>query len=101
MEHNEQPLALAAVLTDRYRIERQLGAGSMATVYLAHDLKLDREVALKVLRRDLGAGGSATVYLADDLKRDREVALKGLRQELGAVLGSERFRAEVKITARL
>jgi tRNA A-37 threonylcarbamoyl transferase component Bud32 len=63
---------LAAILTDRYRIERQLGQGGMATVYLAHDLKLDREVALKVLR-----------------------------PELGAVLGSERFLAEVKITARL
>ena len=64
--------ALDAILTDRYRIERQLGAGGMATVYLAHDLKLEREVALKVLR-----------------------------PELGAVLGTERFLSEVKITARL
>jgi tRNA A-37 threonylcarbamoyl transferase component Bud32 len=63
---------LAGVLTDRYRIERQIGQGGMATVYLAEDLKLDRKVALKVLR-----------------------------PELGAVLGSERFLAEVKITARL
>jgi len=63
---------LDAILTDRYRIERQIGAGGMATVYLAHDLKLGREVALKVLR-----------------------------PELGAVLGTERFLAEVKITARL
>ncbi len=45
---------LTAVLTDRYRIARQLGQGGMATVYLAHDLKLDREVALKVLRQDEG-----------------------------------------------
>ncbi|HEY6830702.1 MAG TPA: protein kinase [Gemmatimonadaceae bacterium] len=72
MEQHDQSLELAAILTDRYRIERQLGAGGMATVYLAHDLKLEREVALKVLR-----------------------------PELGAVLGSERFLAEVKITARL
>ncbi len=43
----------------------------------------------------------ATVYLADDLKHDRKVALKVLRPELGAVLGVERFLAEVKITARL
>lgn len=66
------PSDLNAILTDRYRIERQLGQGGMATVYLAHDLKLEREVALKVLR-----------------------------PELGAVLGTERFLAEVKITARL
>ena len=43
----------------------------------------------------------ATVYLATDLKHDREVALKVLRPELGAVLGVERFLAEIKITARL
>ena len=65
-------LRLATALTERYRIERQLGAGGMATVYLATDLKHDREVALKVLR-----------------------------PELGAVLGDERFLAEIKITARL
>jgi eukaryotic-like serine/threonine-protein kinase len=59
-------------LADRYRIERELGAGGMATVYVARDLKHDREVALKVLRPDLGA-----------------------------VLGAERFLAEIKITAHL
>src|SRR4051812_31853181 len=53
------------------------------------------------IERELGAGGMATVYLATDLKHDREVALKVLRPELGAVLGVERFLAEVKITARL
>ncbi|MFI5280857.1 MAG: protein kinase [Gemmatimonadales bacterium] len=63
---------LAIALEDRYRIERELGAGGMATVYLARDLKHDREVALKVLR-----------------------------PELGAVLGADRFLAEIKITARL
>jgi len=63
---------LVTALEERYRIERQLGAGGMATVYLATDLKHDREVALKVLR-----------------------------PELGAVLGAERFLAEIKITARL
>ena len=68
----ERPEQLAAILTDRYRIERELGQGGMATVYLADDLKLERQVALKVLR-----------------------------PELGAVLGNERFLAEVKITARL
>ena len=53
------------------------------------------------IERELGAGGMATVYLATDLKHDREVALKVLRPELGAVLGAERFLAEIKITARL
>ena len=63
---------LVASIADRYRIERQIGQGGMATVYLARDLRHDREVALKVLR-----------------------------PELGAVLGPERFLAEVRITARL
>jgi eukaryotic-like serine/threonine-protein kinase len=63
---------LASALADRYRIERELGAGGMATVYLAHDLKHDRKVALKVLR-----------------------------PELAAVIGAERFLAEIKTTANL
>ena len=50
------PLArLAAALADRYRIERELGAGGMATVYLAEDLKHYRQVAVKVLRPELAA----------------------------------------------
>ena len=40
---------LTAALSDRYRLERELGQGGMATVYLAHDLKHDRDVAIKVL----------------------------------------------------
>ena len=63
---------IAEGLSDRYRIERELGAGGMATVYLARDLKHDRDVAIKVLR-----------------------------PELAAALGAERFLSEVKITARL
>jgi hypothetical protein len=69
---HELPAPLATTLADRYRIERELGQGGMATVYLARDLKHEREVALKVLR-----------------------------PELGAVLGADRFLAEIKITARL
>ncbi|HSE52449.1 MAG TPA: protein kinase [Gemmatimonadales bacterium] len=63
---------LAAALASRYRIERELGQGGMATVYLASDLRHEREVAIKVLHPDLGA-----------------------------VLGSERFLSEIKTTARL
>jgi len=63
---------LAAALSDRYRLERELGQGGMATVYLAADLKHDRKVAIKVLKPDLAA-----------------------------VLGAERFIAEIKTTAAL
>jgi serine/threonine-protein kinase len=63
---------LAAALSDRYRMERELGAGGMATVYLAADLKHDRKVAIKVLK-----------------------------PELAAVLGAERFVQEIKTTAAL
>jgi len=63
---------LTVALADRYRVERELGAGGMATVYLAHDLKHDRDVAIKVLH-----------------------------PELGAVLGAERFLSEIRTTANL
>jgi len=63
---------LTAALADRYHIERELGQGGMATVYLAADLKHDRQVAVKVLR-----------------------------PELAAVLGAERFVVEIKTTAAL
>ena len=49
------PAALAASLADRYRVERELGAGGMATVYLAEDLKHGRKVAIKVLHPELSA----------------------------------------------
>jgi TolB-like protein len=63
---------LRASLADRYRIEREIGAGGMATVYLAKDLRHDRDVALKLLK-----------------------------PELGAVLGAERFLSEIRVTAKL
>ncbi len=63
------PERLATALADRYRIEQELGAGGLATVYLAEDVKLERHVAVKVVR-----------------------------PELAAVLGKERFLREVKIT---
>jgi hypothetical protein len=53
------------------------------------------------IERELGAGGMATVYLAEDLKHDRKVAIKVLKPELAAVLGAERFVVEIKTTASL
>ena len=53
------------------------------------------------IERELGEGGMATVYLADDLKHERKVALKVLRPELAAVVGADRFIAEIKTTANL
>jgi eukaryotic-like serine/threonine-protein kinase len=66
------PGRLAPALSDRYRIERELGQGGMATVYLAQDLKHHRQVAIKVLR-----------------------------PELSAALGAERFLREIETTANL
>jgi serine/threonine-protein kinase len=63
---------LSDALADRYEIERHLGEGGMATVYLAHDVRHDRKVALKVLK-----------------------------PELAAVIGAERFLNEIKVTANL
>ncbi len=54
-----------------------------------------------VIERELGQGGMATVYLAEDVKHDRKVAVKVLRPELAAVLGAERFLNEIKVTANL
>mgnify|MGYP000980405785 CR=1 FL=1 len=53
------------------------------------------------VERELGEGGMATVYLADDVKHERNVALKVLKPELAAVIGAERFLAEIKTTANL
>ena len=53
------------------------------------------------LQRELGRGGMATVYLAEDLRHGRRVAIKVLKPELAAVLGPERFLREIKLTAQL
>jgi serine/threonine-protein kinase len=53
------------------------------------------------VEREIGQGGMARVYLAHDLKHDRKVAIKVLREELAASVGAERFVAEIRTTARL
>jgi len=53
------------------------------------------------LERELGQGGMATVYLAEDLRHGRRVAIKMLHPELSAVIGGERFLAEIRLTAQL
>src|SRR3954470_1696256 len=53
------------------------------------------------VERELGQGGMATVYLARDLKHERRVAVKVLHPDLAAALGAERFLAEIKTTANL
>jgi serine/threonine-protein kinase len=53
------------------------------------------------LERELGRGGMSTVFLAQDLKHDRDVALKVLRPDLASAVGSDRFLREIKVTAAL
>ncbi len=53
------------------------------------------------IERELGAGGMATVYEASDLKHNRKVAVKVLRPELAAVIGAEQFLKEIEVTANL
>jgi serine/threonine protein kinase/Tol biopolymer transport system component len=61
----EASARLSAALADRYRLERELGAGGMATVYLAQDLKHDRQVAIKVLKPELAAAMGAERFLLE------------------------------------
>ena len=53
------------------------------------------------VQQKLGEGGMATVYLAKDLKHNRNVALKVMKPELAVVVGAERFLAEIETTANL
>src|ERR687896_1215171 len=53
------------------------------------------------IEREIGSGGMATVYLARDLRHNRRVALKVLHPELSAVIGAERFLKEIELTANL
>ena len=62
---NDAISRLDAALVDRYVVDRELGAGGMATVYLAHDVRHDRPVALKVLRPELSAILGAERFLAE------------------------------------
>jgi serine/threonine-protein kinase len=60
---------LSTALADRYAIEHELGAGGMATVYLAEDLKHQRKVALKVLKPELAAVLGAQRFVQDSSTR--------------------------------
>src|SRR5689334_4783423 len=62
---SDSALRLPAALADRYRIERELGAGGMATVYLAYDLRHERKVAIKVLKPELAAVIGAGRFLRE------------------------------------
>ncbi len=53
------------------------------------------------IERELGRGGMAIVYLADDLKQERQVAVKVVQPDLAAAIGGERFLNEIKVTANL
>ncbi|WP_396214115.1 hypothetical protein [Gemmatimonas sp.] len=66
MSDNPSPAQrLSAALADRYRVDRELGAGGMATVCLAHDIKHARDVAIKVLHLDLGAALGGERFLSE------------------------------------
>ena len=65
------------------------------------DILTDALAGRYVLERELGRGGMATVYLAQDLRHKRRVALKVLAPELGAAVGAERFRREIEMAAEL
>src|SRR3954466_4764865 len=54
-----------------------------------------------IVDREIGAGGMATVYLAQDIRHGRQVAMKVLHPELSAIIGAERFLAEIRTTAAL
>ena len=59
------PAGLVAALSDRYRIDREIGAGGMATVYLAEDVKHHRKVAIKVLKEELSASVGVARFLRE------------------------------------
>lgn len=83
------PLAGAAIVRHFCAVETQL---NRLTTALAAHYRIERE---------LGAGGMATVYLAHDIKHDRDVAIKVLKPELASSIAAERFLREIGITARL
>jgi len=80
---------LSAALADRYRIERELGAGGMATVWLAEDVKHHRRGAIKVLKEDLSASVGAARFL-----REIEIAAQLQHPNILPLLDSGEARPE-------
>jgi tRNA A-37 threonylcarbamoyl transferase component Bud32 len=80
---HETPPTLNDILAGRYVLKRDIGGGRY------------------ILKREIGRGGSATVYLAHDVRHERLVAIKVLHTELSHALGAQRFQREIKLTASL
>ncbi|MEO8561521.1 MAG: serine/threonine-protein kinase [bacterium] len=80
---HETPPTLNDILAGKYVLKRDIGGGRY------------------VLKREIGRGGSATVYLAHDVRHERLVAIKILHTELSHALGAQRFQREIKLTASL
>ena len=91
LRHGSYP-HLALVLARLHLVSHMTDQLDRLTVALADRYAIEREI---------GAGGMATVYLAEDLKHKRKVALKVLKPELSVILGGERFLNEIKVTANL
>lgn len=97
--------ALAAVVWQLLRAHERSSGFLGSPVLASQPLTVDRLQSAVgdryTVEREVGSGGMATVFLAQDRRHDRHVALKLLKPELGALLGADRFLAEIRVTAAL